>query len=213
MLHIELCPNYPLGCVDNNYPRMQLAFATFCPITQLESALIHIRNYYQSFHRFCLEEYQDTSKMMVSLPGPVSALVVPKSCAQKFPPLLWCSKLIFMTTLDLKPRPLVLSPTQKPIKAYYESLAEFEKHGFSKETSVRDAFADLLKFCARKFGIEGKWSLILEYPWTLANGNSGSIDGAMITNVGNIVGYWEAKDLGDDLKKEVQKKFKAGYPQ
>ncbi len=107
-----------------------------------------------------------------------------------------------MTRLDLK-------PAHKPIRAYYDSLAAFEKHAATKETSVRPAFADLLKFCARKFG----WTLIEEYGYTLASGTRGAIDGAILTDLSIVTGYWEAKDLGDDLRKEIAKKFKAGYPQ
>ena len=107
---------------------------------------------------------------------------------------------------------LTLKPTQKEIKAYYESLAEFAKHGVSKETSVRAAFADLLKHCARQFkGPEGKWTLIEEYSYPLASGTRGAIDGAILTDLSIPIGYWEAKDLGDDLPKEVKKKFKIGY--
>ncbi|HZK75541.1 MAG TPA: hypothetical protein VFD13_01420 [Candidatus Kapabacteria bacterium] len=103
---------------------------------------------------------------------------------------------------------LEIKPTHKPIRQYYEALAEFEKHGAVKETSVRAAFQEILTTYARKLG----WSFIAEYGLTLKNGNAGSVDGAVLDPWSEVKGYWEAKDLGDKLRKEVDKKFSIGYP-
>jgi len=44
------------------------------------------------------------------------------------------------------------------------------------------------------------------------NSHSIRVDGAVVDEFKLPHGYWEAKDSKDDLEKEVQKKFKAGYP-
>ena len=106
-----------------------------------------------------------------------------------------------MALLDIK-------PSHKPIRQYYEALNDFEKHGAQKETSVRAAFQEILTTYARKL----KWSFIAEYGITLTNGNAGSVDGAIVDSWSQPVGYWEAKDSADDLRKEIDKKFYAGYP-
>ena len=38
------------------------------------------------------------------------------------------------------------------------------------------------------------------------------VDGALIDALNLPHGYWEAKDIHDDLDAEVQRKFAAGYP-
>jgi hypothetical protein len=53
---------------------------------------------------------------------------------------------------------LEIKPSHKPIKQYYAALAEFEKHGATKETSVRAAFQEILTTYAGK----KKWSFIAE---------------------------------------------------
>ena len=113
-----------------------------------------------------------------------------------------------MTTLNLK-------PTHKPVKAYYESLQRFESIGVSHETAVRSAFQTLLEHCGRQFN----WILVPEHSMTpLIRGARGVknkrivVDGALIDNFQLPHGYWEAKDIHDDLPTEVLHKFAAGYP-
>jgi hypothetical protein len=86
---------------------------------------------------------------------------------------------------------LEIKPAHKPIKQYYTALAEFEKYGATKETSVQAAFQEILTTYARR----KKWSFIAEEGITLANGNAGSVDGAIKDVWGVIIGYWEAKDV------------------
>ena len=124
-----------------------------------------------------------------------------------------------MTTLNLK-------PTHKPVKAYYESLQRFESIGVSHETAVRSAFQTLLEHCGRQFN----WILVPEHAMTPPD-KSGSrpvgtvtrgargvknkrivVDGALIDNFQLPHGYWEAKDIHDDLPTEVLRKFEKGYP-
>ena len=113
-----------------------------------------------------------------------------------------------MTTLNLK-------STHKPVKAYYESLQRFESIGVSHETAVRSAFQTLLEHCGRQFN----WILVPEHSMTpLIRGARGVknkrivVDGALIDNFQLPHGYWEAKDIHDDLPAEVLHKFTAGYP-
>ncbi|MBS1902142.1 MAG: N-6 DNA methylase [Bacteroidetes bacterium] len=103
---------------------------------------------------------------------------------------------------------LDIKPSHKPIKNYYAALAIYSKNGVTKETSVRGAFADLLSFYAKKL----KWTLTEEYTITLANKNKGSVDGALTDAMTTPMGFWEAKDTQDDLKKEIKAKFEKGYP-
>lgn len=103
---------------------------------------------------------------------------------------------------------LDIKPSHKPIKEYYAALEDYKKHGVVKETSVRNAFQELLVTYARKL----KWSFVEEYGITLTNKNKGSVDGAVLDQYSIVMGYWEAKDSGDDLKKEIKSKFDKGYP-
>ena len=111
--------------------------------------------------------------------------------------------------------PLNLKPTHKPVKAYYESLQRFESIGVSHETAVRSAFQTLLEYCGRQFN----WILVPEHSMTpLIRGARGVknkrivVDGALIDNFQLPHGYWEAKDIHDDLPAEVLHKFATGYP-
>ena len=121
-----------------------------------------------------------------------------------------------MTTLNLK-------PTHKPVKAYYESLERFESIGVSHETAVRSAFQTLLEYCGRQFN----WILVPEHSMPPLTGHSTSpltrgdrggknkrivVDGALIDTFQLPHGYWEAKDIHDDLPSEVLRKFEKGYP-
>ena len=113
-----------------------------------------------------------------------------------------------MTTLNLK-------LTHKPVKAYYESLQRFESIGVSHETAVRSAFQTLLEHCGRQFN----WILVPEHSMTpLIRGARRVknkrivVDGALIDSFQLPHGYWEAKDIHDDLPAEVLRKFEKGYP-
>ena len=106
-----------------------------------------------------------------------------------------------MTTLNLK-------PTHKPVKAYYESLQRFESIGVSHETAVRSAFQTLLEYCGRQFN----WILVPEHSIAVRRNKRIVVDGALIDNFQLPHGYWEAKDIHDDLPAEVLHKFATGYP-
>ena len=106
-----------------------------------------------------------------------------------------------MPTLNLK-------PTHKPVKAYYESLDQFDRLGITHETAVRSAFQSLLESCGKQFD----WTLVPEHPMSLNRNKRIVVDGALIDDFRLPHGYWEAKDIHDDLSTEVQLKFEAGYP-
>ena len=106
-----------------------------------------------------------------------------------------------MPTLNLK-------PTHKPVKAYYESLDQFDRLGVTHETAVRSAFQSLLESCGKQFG----WTLVPEHPMALNRNKRIVVDGALIDDFRLPHGYWEAKDIHDDLPTEVQRKFETGYP-
>ena len=106
-----------------------------------------------------------------------------------------------MPTLNLK-------PTHKSVKTYYAALDQFDKLDVTHETAVRGAFQALLENCARQC----KWTLVPEYGVSTGRGKRIVVDGALVDDYRLTHGYWEAKDIHDDLPAEVDRKFKAGYP-
>ena len=113
-----------------------------------------------------------------------------------------------MTSLNIK-------STHKPIEDYYDALDQLDQLGFTHETAVRSAFQSLLQHYGQKL----KWTLVPEHSMTpLIRGARGVknrrivIDGALIDSFQLSHGYWEAKDIHDNLPIQVQRKFEAGYP-
>ena len=103
--------------------------------------------------------------------------------------------------------PLNLKPTHKPIKNYYAALDRFDRLGVTHETAVRSAFQSLLQH----YGGKLKWTLVPEYQINRQKRRI-VVDGALIDIFNLNHGYWEAKDIHDDLPTEVLRKFEAGYP-
>ncbi len=103
---------------------------------------------------------------------------------------------------------LNLKPTHKPVREYYKSLEQYEALGISHEGAVKVAFQNLLEYCCKTF----KWTLINEWKYDRPGRRPAFIDGACVDEFRLVHGYWEAKDEGDDLKKEVKRKFAEGYP-
>ncbi len=103
---------------------------------------------------------------------------------------------------------LTLKPTHKPVKSYYAALDQFARLGVTHETAVRAAFQSLLETCARQCG----WTLVPEFALNIRRGKRIVADGALIDDFRLTHGYWEAKDIDDDLPTEVERKFQAGYP-
>ena len=106
-----------------------------------------------------------------------------------------------MTTLNLR-------PTHKIVREYYSELDQFDRLGVVHEGAVRSAFQSLLQGCARQFD----WTLVPEHSMTVSRGKRIRVDGALMDNFRLTHGYWEAKDIHDDLLSEVVRKFERGYP-
>ncbi len=103
---------------------------------------------------------------------------------------------------------LSLKPDHKSVRRYYESLADFDALGVVHETAVRSAFQSLLDDTAGQF----KWKLVPEYPIRRPGQRAASVDAALVDVFNLPHGYWEAKDLADNLPREIKKKFAVGYP-
>jgi len=79
--------------------------------------------------------------------------------------------------------------------------------GSTRETNLRPAFARLLRAW-------GKQVLDLvyveEHQIRTAMGTLISVDGALVHALRVPFGYWEAKDVKDDLDKEIEDKLRKG---
>lgn len=103
---------------------------------------------------------------------------------------------------------LNLKPTNKPVKLYYEALEQYAKLEVEHEGAVKLAFHQLLESCGKQF----KWTLVPEWTFKRLKKQPIRIDGALVDDYNLARAYWEAKDIKDDLKKQIQKKFAVGYP-
>ena len=103
-----------------------------------------------------------------------------------------------------------IKPTHRPIINFYAELKQYENLGATNETEVRLAFATLLQHYARQNNL----TLICEKSIRTPQDNIIYVDGMLTDNdFGLPRGYWEAKDLHDNLIAAVKQKFNAGYPQ
>jgi len=102
---------------------------------------------------------------------------------------------------------LNLKPTNKCIQNYYKTLKEFERLGVTHELAVKDAFADLLKYCCAQF----HWNFVPELTIKVGK-KSVRPDGAIVREDTLKHGYWEAKDHSDQLEAEIKQKLAQGYP-
>ncbi len=101
--------------------------------------------------------------------------------------------------------------SQVLIQKYLRELVEIKQFtGSTNETVLREAFKNLLK----ELGRDHKLFLAVEYPIeNAAFKHKAAVDGALLHELRQPFGYWEAKDENDDLDVEIEKKFKRGYPQ
>ena len=106
-----------------------------------------------------------------------------------------------MHTLNLK-------PTHKAVKSYYNEIGQLNLLEKQNEGAVSPVFASLLRYCARQY----KWTLVEQFSMQRGT-RTIRIDGALVDSFNLVYGYWEAKDIKDDIRKEVANKFEAGYPQ
>ena len=103
-----------------------------------------------------------------------------------------------------------IKATHKPIKSFYTELKQYESLGATNETEIRLAFATLFQHYARQKNL----TLICEKSLRTPQNTTIYVDGMLTDNVFGLPrGYWEAKDLHDNLVTAVRQKFDAGYPQ
>ena len=102
---------------------------------------------------------------------------------------------------------ILITPTHRSIRKYYEHVSALRDQGVLNEMSVRSPFESLLQETARL----KDWTFIAE----LSGKSGGSIirpDGTLRDRNTLPRGYWEAKDTQDDLDTEIRKKIARGYP-
>lgn len=80
--------------------------------------------------------------------------------------------------------------------------------GSRRESVLREAFKDLLK----RWGKTHDLQFIAEHDIVTKAMNRIYVDGALLHSLRVPFGYWEAKDESDDLEKEIEAKFRKGYP-
>ncbi len=103
-----------------------------------------------------------------------------------------------------------IKPTHKAIQTFYAELKQYESLGSTNETEIRLAFATLLQHYARQKDL----TLICEKPLRTPQNTTIYVDGMLTDDVFGLPrGYWEAKDLHDNLVTAVRQKFDRGYPQ
>ena len=100
-----------------------------------------------------------------------------------------------------------IKPGDKLIKGYYDVLGGLGQLHFDHEGAVRSAFHDVLAGYGRKL----HWTLVGEYPMKGAKGRI-AIDGALLDEWKQRHGFWEAKDMRDQLDREIRRKIEQGYP-
>lgn len=80
--------------------------------------------------------------------------------------------------------------------------------GSRRESVLREAFKDLLK----RWGKAHDLQFIAEHDIVTKAMNRIYLDGALLHGLRVPFGYWEAKDENDDLAREIEAKFRKGYP-
>jgi hypothetical protein len=102
-----------------------------------------------------------------------------------------------------KPASLNLT-NHKAIDTYYAALSTYQSQGVTHEQATRLAFSTLLDTISKTVG----WTLVLEQ----ALSNRKRPDGTLQDSFKIPRGYWEAKDIQDDLDAEIRKKIERKYP-
>jgi len=95
------------------------------------------------------------------------------------------------------------------IQNYHTEVEKIIQYGGShKETSIRVAFQNLLNgYCTAK-----NFLLIPELAYRTKHNTTVYPDGTVKDALRLPWGYWESKDIDDDINKEIQQKFAQGYP-
>jgi len=96
------------------------------------------------------------------------------------------------------------------IHQYYKDIERAIKFGGSKnETSIRTPFLNLVNGFARPKGLELVAEISIKTPF----GTTIRPDGVLRNILQLDYGFWESKDQKDDIYKEIEDKFKKGYPE
>ena len=103
---------------------------------------------------------------------------------------------------------LNLKPSHKAIRDYYTTLQQYAHQGITHEGAVSSPFDTLLHACAKQMNA----TFVPQHAMHTALGNRIVIDGAILDEYGLPLGYWEAKDIDDNLPRSVHEKRDAGYP-
>jgi len=80
--------------------------------------------------------------------------------------------------------------------------------GSRRESVLREAFKDLLK----RWGRVQDLQFVAEHDILTKQMARIYVDGALLHQLRVPFGYWEAKDESDNLEKEIEAKFRKGYP-
>jgi hypothetical protein len=100
--------------------------------------------------------------------------------------------------------------SQLLIQHYLNELQTLRRvSGTTRESVVSEAFKTLLK----DWGKSRDLIFIPQYEYQTLQKKPVYPDGALVYELRVPLGYWEAKDEEDDLDKEIEKKFRKGYPQ
>ncbi len=100
--------------------------------------------------------------------------------------------------------------SQLLIQQYLNELQTLRRvSGTTRESVVSEAFKTLLK----EWGKAQNLIFIPQYEYQTLRRTRVYPDGALAYELRVPLGYWEAKDEEDDLDKEIEKKFRKGYPQ
>jgi len=103
----------------------------------------------------------------------------------------------------------VIKPTHRAIQRYYDSLKRLSGEHVTHELGLRPAFQNLLEETAKVHG----WSFISELTTPGGKGHAALRPDGTVRDGNSLPrGYWEAKDTGDALDKEIARKKAKGYP-
>ena len=95
------------------------------------------------------------------------------------------------------------------IRQYHAEVEKITRFGgTTNETTLRNAFFNLLNGYARQQGLE----LLQELSIKTSGGRIIRPDGTLKDSLRQDWGYWESKDEADNLDEEIEKKFAKGYP-
>ena len=102
-----------------------------------------------------------------------------------------------------------IKSSDKAIKTYFTSLQDLQvNQRVEKEGGTRRAFSALLTALAKK----RKWTLVEEVSVERHDARPIRVDGALKDGMRLDRGYWEAKDIHDDINAAIGKKIADGYP-